>query len=218
MRVIQIIRSFVSKPMSFSKMYKQCIYMPPLVEMGTDNFVLNNPELIEKRRAVVKYLNESNPVTQAMKQIQDPEKIGDYNIDVLYNNKIKDILGLCGDDLYEIDSALGLYGLAAYAEVKPETIIKDRNPRIKEIGYGDTSFKNCFYTYLLANENTPINDLDSRFGRMGTSLYEDCSINKFVKTGYNYKLTDLGKDYLREMVFVIASNEASEDFNELFGE
>jgi len=186
------------------------------VNEKVDKFVLNNPELIQKRQAVVKYLYEASPIVKMT--MYQPDKIGDYKIETLYDKKIGEILELCGDNLPEIDSALGLYGLAYYADVKSDTIIK-KNPGIKEIGYGDTSFRNCFYTYILTNDKGSLSDLYSRFGRMGASLYDDLSVYGCQETGISdYKLSDFAKEILSEDLFAIISMEAEDDIRSLFEE
>ena len=216
MRTIPIICSLFRTPKLFSNVYK-CRNLNAAAATVTDTFVLENPELIEKRRAVVKYLNAPNFLLK--KNIDDPKKIGDYNINALYDNKVSGILELCNNDLYEIDSALGLYGLAEYAEVSPDTIINNRNPQIKEIGYGNTSFRNSFYTYILANTEGRLVDLYSRFGRIGASLYDNLSVIGCEKTGlFDYKLNSLAKETLSEELCSIISAEANEDINMLFGE
>ena len=199
---------------SFGSLFK-CRKTTP-VKNDVDKFVLNNPELIQKRQAVVKYLYEANPIIKIT--ASEPDKIGDYKIETLYDKKIGEIIKLCGDDLSEIDSALGLYGLAYYADVKPDTIIKE-NQGIREIGYGNTSFRNSFYTYLLANDKGSLSHLYSRFGRMGASLYDDLSVFGCQKTGISdYKLNGLAKEILSEDLFAIISLEAEEDIRALFEE
>jgi hypothetical protein len=213
MRTISATFSIIRTPSLFKNLFK--VRKLSQVSQTADRFVLNNPELIEKRRAVVKYLNRTDFLPSEV--ITD--RIGDYKLDNLYDNKVGELLDLCGDDLSKIDQLLGLYGLAEYAEVTPETIIKDRDLKIKEGRYcKDSSFRGSFYWYLLANENTPLSDLDSRFGKMGESLYKDASMLGFVKTGYNYSITSLGKEYLPFHLTIIQSKESAEDFETLFGE
>ncbi len=214
MRTIPIISSLIKTPGVLSKIFK-CRNFSSMHSYTTDNFVLKNPELIEKRRAVVKYLNRTDFSSSEI--ITD--RIGDYLLRNLYDNKVGELLDLCGDDLGKIDQSLGLYGLAEYAEVKPEMIIKNRDPKIKEGRYSkDSTFRESLYWYLLCNENTNLNDLDSRFGKMGESLYKDASMLGFVKTGYNYSITSLGKEYLPFHLTIIQSKESAEDFETLFGE
>ena len=214
MRTIPIISSLIKTPGVLSKIFK-CRNFSSMHSYTTDNFVLKNPELIEKRRAVVKYLNRTDFSSSEI--ITD--RIGDYLLRNLYDNKVGELLDLCGDDLGKIDQLLGLYGLAEYAEVKPEMIIKNRDPKIKEGRYSkDSTFRESLYWYLLCNENTNLNDLDSRFGKMGESLYEDLSMLGFVKTGYKFKLTDSGKEYLPDHLVVMQSKVVTEDFEALFGE
>lgn len=213
MRIIPIISSAIRTPSLFSNLFK-CRNLH--IDAGVDKFVLNSPELLQKRQAVVKYLYEANPIVKI--PACEPDKIGDYKIEALYDNKIGEIIKLCGDDLAEIDSALGLYGLAYYADVKPDTIIK-KNRDIKEIGYGDTSFRNSFYTYILANDKGNLSGLYSRFGRMGASLYDDLSVFGCQKTGISdYKLNGLAKEILSEDLLAIISLEAEEDIKSLLEE
>lgn len=214
MRVESIIGSTLPVNTSFNGLFKW--RKTNQIKNDVDKFVLNNPELIQKRQAVVKYLYEANPIIK--RTACEPGKIGDYKIEALYDKKISEILKLCGDDLAEIDSALGLYGLAYYADVKPDTIIKNRQD-VKEIGYGDTSFRNSFYTYILANNEGKLSDLYSRFGRMGASLYDDLSVFGCQETGISgYKLNDLAKEILSEDLFAIISLEAEEDIKSLLEE
>lgn len=196
----------------FSRILK-CRNIHPAM-MSTDTFLSNSQGFSLNFKKVLNYIE--NPVTSS-DVITD--RIGDYRLGNLRDNKISEILELCGDDLNIIDQVLGLYGLAAFAEVKPEVIIKNRNPEIREIGYDkDCSFRNTFYSYLLANDNGSLDDLYSRFGKMGAELCEYCSMLGFVKTGYGHSLTGFGKDYLRDALVAIKSNESYEHFKELFDE
>ena len=213
MQIIPATLSIIRTPSLFSSLFKSRKLSQ--VSQTADNFVLKNPELIQKRQAVVKYLNRT--VFLPSEIITD--RIGDYLLDNLYDNKVGELLELCGDDLNKIDQLLGLYGLAEYAEVTPETIIKNRDPKINEGRYSkDSSFRESFYWYLLANEHTCLADLDSRFGKMGESLYKDASMLGFVKTGYKFRLTDFGKECLPISLETIQSNAAAEDIEALFGE
>lgn len=184
---------------------------------GSDAFILSNPDLLQKRQAVVKYLNTSSPSSSANVAGQiDKYLIDDYLIDSQYDNKVGEILDLFGNDLSKIGKALGLYGLAEYAEVKPSTIIKNRNPEVREIGYDkEITFKNSFYTYLLANENSSREDLYSRFGQMGASLYEGLSVSGYVKQGDTLKLTDLGRQSITNDLMNIISEAADKDVEAL---
>lgn len=207
-----IISRIIPNNLRFNNIFKSRKYSQ--VSQTVDKFVLTNPELLEKRRAVVKYLNRTD--FSPSEVITD--RIGDYMLDNLYDNKVGELLDLCGNDLSKIDQLLGLYGLAEYAEVTPETIIKNKDPKIKEGRYcKDSSFRESFYWYLLANENTCLTDLDSRFGKIGESLYKDASMLGFVKTGYKFKLTDYGKECLPISLETMQSNEAAEDIKALFG-
>lgn len=212
MHVIPAAISIVRTPSMLRKLFKSKNL--PLMKGGADSFLSNNSELVPKYQAVVKYLNK--PETSPKEVITD--RIGDYLIHNLYDNKVVELLELCGDDLSKIDQLLGLYGLAEYAEVKPETIIKNRNPEVKEGRYSkDSPFRESFYWYLLANENGDLDDLYSRFGKMGRSLYKDCSMLGFVKTGSRFNFIDIGKEALSEDLSSMSSAEAKEDIEALFG-
>ena len=181
---------------------------------NTDTFVLNNSdELMQKRRAIVKYLNKS-PMERSS---EVTDNIEGYLFESLWNTKVGDILKLCGDDLGKIDTVLGLYGLACYADVNPEMIIK-KNGEIKEGRYApDSTPQEAFCWYLLNNSDGSIASLYERFGRIGVSLFEQISSLGFVKRGC-CQATDLGENYFKEQLCALCSELAKDDYEELFGD
>ena len=181
----------------------------------TDKFLPNYSELAPKYHSVVEYLN--TPETSPTEVITD--RIGDYLLDNLYNNTIGELLELCGDDLSKIHQLLGLYGLAEYAEVTPEAIIKNRNPKVREVRYNkNAAFSTSFYEYLLNNENGNLDDLYTRFGNMGRSMYKNCSMLGFVKTGHKLQLTNLGEERLPIYHDAMQSEITAADIETIFGD
>lgn len=213
---MHIVRAFFSTnrtPFQFSNLFKSKNLNH--IKGGKDSFVLNNPELIEKRRAVVKYLNRTD--FSPSEVITD--RIGNYLLENLYDNKIGELLELCGDDLSKIDQLLGLYGLAKYAEVKPDTIIKNRNPKIKECRLDKNStFRESFYEYLLDNPKGDLSDLYSRFGKLGKSMYKYCSMLGFTKTGGQLQSTDSSEKHLSVPLDTIQAEITAADIETIFGD
>lgn len=107
----------------------------------------------------------------------------------------------------------GMYGLAEYADVSPQTFIKNIG-KVEEVKFSKSSvFMEVYYKYLLNNNTGTIDNIYIRFGKIGLCFHEALLKMGFVEQDQNgYKVTDLGTRHLARTMMNAYDSATSDDY------
>ena len=168
------------------------------MDAACDEFLLkNDPKLLEKREAVAAFVNKRAGLKPLNLSYDKPQ----YSL--LSGEKAGNLIDRCGDNLEQIKDLYGDYGLAYYAKLSPRRLIKDTSKDVFETGYqDDLTIAGSFREYFISNQKGSLTDVEKRFGKAGSVMYNHFQKLGFVKTGvslednvlhYSYSTSSFGK-------------------------